>query len=145
MSYCSLTYHFIFGTHERQNVINISHERELYKYIYDFCKERGCFVRRIGGMPDHIHLLCDILSKLSVAEFIKLLKTETSKFMRVNPHFPNWQGWAEGYAAFTVDVSLRQVRVEYIMNQKNHHQSISFSDELRNFLIEAGIDVEKGS
>lgn len=88
MSYTALTYHIVFGTYRRKNVININHERELYKYMYDFATERQVLVRRIGGMPDHVHIICDIPAKLAVADFVKLLKSESSKFMKINPHFP---------------------------------------------------------
>lgn len=90
-------------------------------------------------MPDHVHILCDIPAMISVAGFVKLLKSESSKFMRVNPHFPEWVGWAEGYGGFTVDASLRENRVLYIMNQKQHHMRMSFEDEYHNMLTEAGL------
>ncbi len=138
MSHTSFTYHLVFGTWRRQNVIDIQHERELYKFMYDFCTQRDVLVRRIGGMPDHVHLLCDIPAKIAVAEFVKLLKTETSKFMRVNSHFPNWIRWAEGYGGFTVDASLIETRKRYIINQKQHHQNRSFANEYKQLLSEAG-------
>ena len=138
MSHTVLTYHIVFSTYRRKYIINIEHERELYKYIFYFSKYRDVFIRRIGGMPDHIHILCDIPAKLAVAEFVKLLKSETSKFMRDNPHFPLWEGWSEGYGAFTVDASLREKRVAYIMNQKQHHSHICFDDEYKDMLTEAG-------
>lgn len=142
MSYTSFTYHLVFGTYRRQNVIVPEHERELYKYIYSFSTERGVMIRRIGGMPDHIHILCDIPAKLSVAEYVKLLKAESSKFMRVNSHFPLWDRWAEGYGGFTVDASLREARKLYIMNQKQHHARVSFRSELLTLLEEAGIETD---
>lgn len=142
MSHTSLTYHLVFGTYRRANVILIPHERELYKYMYDFAVNRGAFVRWIGGMPDHVHMLCDIPPKIAVADFVKLLKSETSKFMRVNPHFPGWQGWAEGYGAFTVDASGREARVRYIKSQKEHHKNVSFSQEYRGLLTEYGLPAE---
>lgn len=95
-------------------------------------------------MPDHIHILCDIPAKIAVAEFVKLLKTESSKFMRVNSHFPDWKGWAEGYGAFTVDASLREVRMRYIMNQKVHHATHGFVDEYMDMLHDAGIEDKTG-
>ena len=99
-------------------------------------------VRRIGGMPDHVHILCDIPSKIAVADFVKLLKSESSKFMRINPHFPVWTGWAEGYGGFTIDASAREARIKYIMNQKQHHARVCFADEYRQLLTEACIDDE---
>lgn len=89
MSHIALTYHIVIGTYHREYVISEDHEKELYKYIFDFTGKRDVlFIRRIGGMPDHVHILCDIPAKIAVADFIKLVKSESSKFMRVNPHFP---------------------------------------------------------
>lgn len=58
--------------------------------------------------------------------------------MRVNPHFPNWERWADGYGIFTVDASSRETRRQYIINQPEHHKQFDFKEEYRNFLIEAG-------
>lgn len=142
MSHTAFTYHLVFGTYRRKPVINIEHERELYKYMYDFVTARKAKVWRIGGMPDHVHLLCDIPSTISVADFVKLLKSESSKFMRVNPHFPHWESWANGYAGFSVDASLIDARVQYIINQKAHHSRMTFQDELRAIMREAGLDAD---
>lgn len=139
MSYTALTYHIVFSTYRRRPTIMIDHERELYKYIYDFATERAIKIRRIGGMPDHVHILCDIPPKIALADFIRSLKSETSKFLRVNINFPRWEGWTEGYAAFTIDATSRNTRVMYIMNQKHHHRRIGFIDELKAILQEAGI------
>lgn len=134
MSHISLTYHLVFSTYKRRQTIHIAHDRELYKFIYDFSVARNVRVWRIGGMPDHIHILCDIPPTQSVAGFVKLLKTESSKYMRSNPHFPYWEKWAEGYGGFTVDSDSRIERIHYIMSQKTHHVVRSFMDEYRDML-----------
>lgn len=123
MSYISLTYHIVFGTYKREYTIAEDHEKELYKFIFSFCQKRGFKVWRIGGMPDHIHILCDLPPAIAPAMFVRNLKTETSKFLRVNPHFPHWKKWAEGYGIFTIDAESRQNRINYIMNQKEHHSA----------------------
>lgn len=142
MSQTCLIYHIVICTYRRQNVINIEHERELYKFMHDYSKKKDVFIRRIGGMPDHVHILCDIPAKIAVASYVQTLKSESSKFMRVNNHFPNWVCWAKEYGAFTVDASLCEVRRQYIMNQKEHHRYHSFCDEYRFLLDEAGMKYE---
>ena len=142
MSHTALTYHIIICTYHREYVISENHEKELYKFIFDFSRKRDVFIRRIGGMPDHIHILCDIPATTAVADFVQIIKSESSKFMRVNPHFQFWKKWAIKYGAFTVDVSLREVRKKYIMNQKEHHKRVSFTDEYKQFLREAGLPEE---
>ena len=123
----------------RRSVITPHHEKELYKFIFSFASVRDVVIRRIGGMPDHIHILCDIPPKIAVADFVRLLKSESSKFMKSNPHFPYWVRWAEGYGGFSVDASSRETRIAYIMNQKEHHKRLSFAEEYRKILSEAGL------
>lgn len=142
MSHISLTYHLVFGTYRRMAAIDESHEKELYKFMYDYSVRRGAFVWRIGGMPDHVHILCDIPAKVAVASFVQTLKTESSKFMRVNGHFPLWRAWADRYGAFSVDASSRESIRRYIIGQKEHHRSQSFVEEYRKLLMNAGIHGE---
>ena len=82
MSHIAFTYHLVFATYNRCPTIVQEHERELYNFIYRFLIKRDVFIRRIGGMPDHVHLLCDIPPKHAVADVMKLLKIESSKFMQ---------------------------------------------------------------
>ena len=142
MSYTVLTYHIVLGTRRREHTIDPAHEKELYNFIYRMSQKRDVLVRRIGGMPDHIHILCDIPAKMALAEYVKFIKTESSKFLRVNPNFSLWDGWAEGYGAFTVDSSMREMRRQYIMRQKEHHAKAGFAEELRTLLAEAGLSVD---
>ena len=142
MSHTALTYHLVFGTWNRHSTIHPAHDRELYKFIYDFASARGVHIWRIGGMPDHVHILCDLPPSISVAAFMKLIKTETSKFMRANPHFPRWDRWADGYGAFTKDPGSRQACIDYIMQQKTHHAGTSFEAEYRRLLTENGLPAE---
>ncbi|MDE6300617.1 MAG: IS200/IS605 family transposase [Muribaculaceae bacterium] len=142
MSHASLTYHIVFGTYRRQPVIVTEYEKELYRFIYNLLIKRNIYVRRIGGMPDHIHILCDIPPKYSVAETIKVIKSESSKFLGINRHFPNWIRWARRYGCFTVDAELREVRKMYIMNQKSHHSTICFVDEYRSLLNQNGFPLD---
>ena len=90
-------------------------------------------------MPDHIHILVDISSKLSLSLFVKQLKQESSFIISQNRLFSNWEGWEEGYAAFSYSAKEIPAVVNYITNQKEHHKKISFIDEYRDWLIEMGV------
>ncbi len=138
MSHVSMSYHLVFSTYCRQLTIMCEHERELYAFIFEYSSSRGVKIRRIGGMPDHVHILADIPPIMSVSSFVQTLKAETSKFMRANPHFPQWNGWANGYGGFTVSSGDRQAVYDYIRNQFEHHRKRSFAEEYRQFLIDNG-------
>jgi REP element-mobilizing transposase RayT len=143
MSFTNLIYHIVFATHRREKTIDEAHERLMYKSIYDIATAKGSKVYRIGGMPDHIHILLSIPSNISVSNLVKIIKQETSKYIGSLPQFPYWDGWENGYGAFTVSYSAVYDVVHYITNQKSHHASLSFRDELRCFLKENGIEMEE--
>ena len=143
MSFTKSVYHIVFGTKHRQPCIAIDNERKLYKILYDLMKKYGAFVYRIGGMPDHVHILVDITSKIALTDFVKRMKQESSFLINKDGSFPGWTGWAEGYGAFTYSISDIPDVTEYINNQKEHHKRVSFIDEYRQWLIEMGVSPEE--
>ena len=138
MSFTKSVYHIVLGTKYRQPTIPVNDERKLYKILYDLMKRYGAFIYRIGGMPDHVHILVDITSKTALSDFVKRLKQESSYLLKKDTAFPNWNGWGEGYGAFTYSVSEIPTVIEYINNKK-----VSFIDEYRQWLIEMGVSPEE--
>ena len=57
MSYTSSFYHIVFRTYRNEQTISTEHERELYAYIYGIARNLKCKTFRIGGMPDHVHII----------------------------------------------------------------------------------------
>ena len=143
MSFYRFTYHIVFATHQREKTIPIEHERELYSIIHHIIKKNNGHLYRINGMPDHIHILVDIPASISVANFIKAIKRESSYLLKTNSNFPKWNGWGEGYGAFTYSISEIPNVIGYISNQKEHHKKVSFIEEYRNWLIEMGVSPDE--
>ena len=98
---------------------------------------------RIGRIPNHIHLLVDIHPTIAVSDFMNELKEYSSKWLSGNPDFPDFEGWAVSFAAFTYNFKEKQKIIDYIKNQKEHHKKISFEEEYHMFLIENGIEINE--
>ncbi len=143
MSYTRLLYHIVFRTRNSKNSIPVEHEKELYSYIMGIINNKKGKLYRIGGMPNHIHLLLDIHPTIAVSDFMKELKENSSKWLSSNPNFPDFEGWAVSFAGFTYGLKEKQTIIDYIMNQKEHHKKVSFEEEYRQFLIENGIDIDE--
>ncbi len=143
MSYTRFLYHIVFRTKCSLNTIPESHERDLYAYILGFVNNKNAVLYRIGGMPNHIHMLVDLPPMLSVASFMQELKIATSKWLKTNSEFPDFQGWAEGYAAFTYSLKEKETVINYIKNQKEHHKVETFENEYRRFIEESGIQIDE--
>jgi len=50
--------------------------------------------------------------------------------------------WQEGYGAFSVSHSQRQVVADYIANQAEHHRKWSFEQEFVTLLRKAGVEYD---
>lgn len=142
MSYTQILYHIVLRTYRSNWSVNETHERELYGYILGYCKKMGIKLFRIGGMPDHIHLLVSIPSSMSLAQFVRDLKTSTSKWLKANPAFPLFDGWSKEYAGFSYAYRDKAMIVNYIKKQKEHHKRKTFAEEYRHFLIENGMSID---
>ncbi len=143
MSYTRLLYHIVFRTKSSKNTIVEQHEKELYAYILGIISNKKSKLYRIGGIPNHIHLLVDIHPTFAVSDFMKELKEYSSKWLSTNPNFPDFEGWAVSFAAFSYNFREKQTIIDYIINQKEHHKNISFEDEYRQFLIENGLEIDE--
>jgi REP element-mobilizing transposase RayT len=142
-SYRQIYYHIIFGTKNHKPTLTDEFSEEIYKYIWGIIKNNNCKLYRINGYKDHIHILSDLHPSLALANYIKDIKIASSVWIKSHGKFPNFDGWAEGYAAITISHGDRDRIVEYIKNQKEHHKKESYIDEYRRILKEQGIDFDE--
>ena len=133
----------VFSTKNREPVLLKERRKELYKYIWGICKNKKCYLYQINGIEDHIHILVDIASTISISEFVRDLKTNTTRWLKENQIFPDYKGWQGEYAAFTASYEQRDVVIQYIKNQETHHKHESFVEEMMRFYDKVGIQYEK--
>lgn len=141
MAHVVLYYHIVWRTKRSECTITEAHDRDLYAYILGICERKQCKLIRIGGVADHIHMLITIRPDIAVSDFMQVLKTETSKWLKTQrDKFPMFAGWGNGYAAFTYCERDKEMIRHYIMNQKEHHRVHTFREEYESLLAEWGID-----
>lgn len=143
MSYTQSIYHIVFRTKYGQDTIVEEHERELYTYLYGIVKNKKSHLYRIGGMPNHIHMLVDLHPTIALSDFMKELKEKSSKWLKTQPNFPDFVGWAEGYAALSKKSSDVETVTNYIKGQKEHHEKCEFPAEYRKLLEDHGVEIDE--
>ena len=144
MAYTKLIYHIVLRTYQGTVPIAEAYERDLYMYIYGFCKNHSCVLYRINGMPDHLHLLVGLHPSIAVATFVHDLKIATNNFFTSNREkFPLFVKWAEGYCALSYSEHDKSRVMQYIIDQKVHHSKISARDELIGLLKEMGVEFDE--
>jgi len=139
-SYRQIYYHIVFGTKFHRPVISDAHCEELYMYITGVVRNKKGQLFKINGGRDHLHILSDLHPSISLADYVKDIKVASSLWMKEKGVFPHFEGWADGYAAFTVSHGDRERVMTYIEGQKEHHKRVTFEEEYRKFLEENGID-----
>ncbi len=141
MSYYRHIHHIVFRTYKSDYAINEAYEQELYEFIWAYCKDNNHYLHRIGGMPDHLHILVEIRADTSVSTFVQVIKQTSSVMLKQNPHFPSFRGWQKGFASFTYCKSELPIVKNYIINQKEHHKKTKtpFIDEVKQLLVENDI------
>ncbi len=142
-SYRQILYHIIFRTKDSEKTLSLDHSDDLYKYVWGIVKQKGGHLYRINGMEDHLHLLSDLHPAIALADFVRDIKVASSLWLKENPAFPDFKGWADGYAALTYTYRDKDMIINYIKNQREHHKKLSFEEEYRNFLKEFGIEIDE--
>jgi REP element-mobilizing transposase RayT len=142
-SYRQILYHIVFRTKNSEKTLNQEHSKELYAYLMGIINNKKCFLYRINGMEEHIHILCDLHPSIALADYLRDMKTASSIWLKQTGKFPKFDSWADGYAAFTYAWRDKDMIVNYIKNQQEHHKIESFEDELRRLLKEHGVEVDE--
>jgi putative transposase len=135
----NLLYHIIFSTKDREPLIRSTFREELEKYIAGIVRNEGGILLDIGGMPDHLHLVAKFKPDRSVAELVRLIKANSSRWLNEQHGASGRFAWQSGYGAFSVSQSQIGALQEYVRHQEEHHRTRSFQDEYREFLSRHGI------
>ena len=142
-TYCKLLYHLIFSTKSREPLITTGLRTELYSYIGGILRNQKGMLVEIGGMPDHLHLVIRIRPDLAVAEIVRLVKANSSKWVNEQPGRSGRFAWQEGYAAFTVSSSQLPEVCRYVQTQQAHHRTRTFPEEYVEFLRRHEIEFDE--
>ena len=138
-SYRQHLYHIVFRTKESLPTIRQNNAHELYSYITGITKQKNSHLYRINGVENHLHILADMNPSIAPIDFVKDIKVSSSIWMKRSKLFPKFNGWAVGYGSFTCSYMDINRLIEYIKNQHEHHQRISFEEEYRKLLLDSGI------
>ena len=134
MSYHSLYYHVIFATKNRQNYLNETQLEEMYKYMTGIIKNLKAKLFMVNGPSDHVHIALSTNPDICISDCARSIKANTSRWIHQRFDGLNNFAWQEGYSAFSVSKSNIPQVVKYIQNQREHHKTTSFDEELKSFL-----------
>ena len=125
--------HCVFSTKQRANLI--PDPDELCQYLTGIARAKKITLLAAGGTANHIHLLLAIPPTMTLSKAVQELKSNSSRWLHERGVRFEWQ---EGYGAFSVSQSQKQVVAEYIGHQIEHHRKWSFEQEFMTLLKKSG-------
>ena len=98
---------------------------------------------RIGGYYDQARLLLRIPAKIAVADFVRQIKANTSKYINEKPGSRLVFHWQDGYGAFTLSRSKVDAVLAYIDGQLEHHRVSTFQEEYLKMLADHEVEYDQ--
>ena len=142
-TFTNLNYHLVFSTKDRQPLITKPLQPRIYGHMGGIIKDLRGDVISIGGIEDHVHILCRLKTDIALADVLRQIKGSSSKWINDELKPSGKFAWQAGYAAFSVSQSKTDNVVRYIEQQEDHHKEVTFKDELVDFLKRHEIEYDE--
>ena len=136
-------YQIVFGTKNRKPTITAESERDLFNYIAAIINRKNSMPYALNGVDDHIHIFTDIHPSFCPSDLVKEIKIASGLLLRDSGKAPLFEGWQDGYGIFTYSIREKEMIINYIRKQKQHHQKETFVDEYKRLLIEHGVKFDE--
>ena len=142
-TYTQILYHIVYGTKNHIGTLDLERYDELCKYTAGILQNKNCFVYKVGGYTEHLHILTELHPSVALADLVKDIKLAQSKWIKTNNIFPAFDGWQDGYGGFTCSWKDKDRIINYIANQIEHHRHKTFREEYVEMLQQAGIEFDE--
>lgn len=139
-SYNSIYLMLVFGVKYRLGFISEEWKEQLYAVMVNAAKRCDCKTIAIGGVKDHVHILLSLGGNAPAPkDIMRVIKTNSSKWINDKRLCPGRFGWQDGGSKFSYSYREIEMMKNYILNQERHHYSMTYREEIERFLKSAGI------
>jgi putative transposase len=143
-SLAKILVHTVFSTKDRRPFLRDKIIREeFHHYLGGILTNLECQPIIIGGVEDHVHLLCALSRTCNCSEMIKEVKRGSSLWLKTKGADLQDFAWQSGYGIFSIGMSQVSAVRGYIARQEKHHEKISFQEELRQLLNRYEIEFDE--
>ena len=118
----------------RESAIAPIWKERLHQYITGIVQNNGHKMIAINTMPDHLHLFFGFRPDQSLSDLMRIIKSDSSKWINNEGLTSTVFRWQEGYGAFSYSRSQIKSVADYIANQEAHHRKKTFLEEYEQFL-----------
>ncbi len=140
-SYSRCWLHVIWATHGWHKTLSENAAKEVSNFLRRYVQGKSIFLKTIYVNDDHVHMLVDLPTNLSIQELVKLLKGSSSHWINENRLVAGRFRWQRGYGVFSVSQSQLPTIERYIADQREHHRRKTFADEYELFIKKNGLEL----
>lgn len=141
MSAVNALFHIVINTYCRETTLPLQYSDNLYRYIARVVEGKHSVLYAINGIENHIHLLVGLHPSVSLSDFVRDIKLSSTQMIKKNFNlYPRFRGWGKEYGAFSYALRDKNMVERYILNQREHHQRVTFEEEYRKLMENAGIE-----
>ena len=134
-SLAKILVHTVFSTKDRRPFLRDAAVREeLHGYLGGILGNLDCQPVLVGGVDDHVHMLCALSRTCEPAVMVKEAKRGSSLWLKSKGAGLRDFAWQNGYGIFSIGFSQVDAVKRYIAGQEEHHRKVSFQDEFRQML-----------
>ena len=144
MAYVRIWVHTVWGTKEREPVLEKENRYTLFNHIRENAVTKDIHIDFINDYTDHVHTLISLNADQSIAKVMQLIKGESSNWANKNNVFKHKLNWANEYFAVSVSESMVDKVRDYIKNQEIHHKKKTFAEECEEFMTKYGFVKMRG-
>ena len=135
MSYVRVWLHCVWTTYKGIPYLKDEMRNEVIMHIRENAKIKGIYIDHINGYHEHLHALISLGGKQTISDIMQSIKGESSFWINKNKMTRLKFGWQDDFYTVSIGISQLDNLRKYISNQQQHHQKITFREEL-DFLIE---------
>ena len=143
MSYVSSYFHCVFSTKERRPLLTPALQERLWPFLGGIAWQNDMKALIVGGVEDDVHILLSLPATMPISKAMQLMKGGSPRWLHET--FPDQRlfAWQEKYGAFSVSVSQSDTITEYIRNQREHHRTKTFQEEILALLKKHRIEFDE--
>ena len=101
----------------------------MHAYLARVFYEHDSPAIEVGGIQDHVHILCLLSWNYAVSEIVKKAKANSSGWASAQGGRCLKFAWQSGNGAFSIHESQIDSVKKYIQGQAEHHRHCTFQEE----------------
>lgn len=125
-----LIYHAVIFDQTHHCFLDNVDRASLHRFLEGWCQQTGLKVLSIGSHANHLHVLFEQISELSLQYLMRLIVRKTEQWLEGVPEIQQQVPPIElDFGVFTVSYSAIDKISNFVASQESHHSHVSFEEE----------------